>query len=404
MGSKSKRFWAVARKNLWYAIVIALCFSALSALFFSSGGVSNLAELLKSLGIGWLLGALFCVVCYWFLECFVTHIYTLVVYKRIKLRFSLYVGMMGLFYSALTPFSMGGQPMQVMAMRKSGMDTGPATSIIALKTIIYSIVLTLYSLLVILFKMPFFISNVSNFSFLAIIGFLINGVFVFLLLLFSLNRSVAFRLIKACINLLAKVRIVKNPEERIRSTENQVQLFRDSIKLTNKMPMAQLLATGLTFLQFTAYFLIPYCLYRSFGFKGASVVNMVSAQSFVTMVSNFVPLPGGSGGAEGSFLLFFRIFFPEGSLVSVMFLWRLISYYLTMIVGGLVALFGARWVRKHYGYHQTSVTNGEPLMRDVVPGAPFPQAGSLSSVQTEDTSVSPDATEDPPPPRHIDDP
>jgi len=53
------------------------------------------------------------------------------------------------------------------------------------------------------------------------------------------------------------------------------------------------------------------------------------------MVSAFVPLPGGSGGAEGSFVLFFAPFFPDDLLVALL-LWRIVTYYLGMVVGALV--------------------------------------------------------------------
>ena len=55
------------------------------------------------------------------------------------------------------------------------------------------------------------------------------------------------------------------------------------------------------------------------------------------MVSAFVPLPGASGGAEGSFILFFRTFFTDGTIVPAMDAWRTISYYLNFPVGCICA-------------------------------------------------------------------
>ena len=51
------------------------------------------------------------------------------------------------------------------------------------------------------------------------------------------------------------------------------------------------------------------------------------------MITSFVPLPGASGGAEISFITFFRLFFPENMVSMSTLFWRLITFYLPIIVG-----------------------------------------------------------------------
>ena len=78
---------------------------------------------------------------------------------------------------------------------------------------------------------------------------------------------------------------------------------------------------------------MPYGLYRSFGFYGESVVRLIAAATFVYFASMFVPVPGSSGGAEGSFYLFFSPFFPAGAAAPAMLLWRLLTYYAGILAG-----------------------------------------------------------------------
>lgn len=59
---------------------------------------------------------------------------------------------------------------------------------------------------------------------------------------------------------------------------------------------------------------------------------MITAQAFVTMVSSFMPLPGGSGAAEGSFYVFFKIFFMENTIKSAILIWRIITYFLNIVI------------------------------------------------------------------------
>ena len=80
-------------------------------------------------------------------------------------------------------------------------------------------------------------------------------------------------------------------------------------------------------------YLIPYCLYRSFGFHEVDPLTIMAAQAYVSMVSAFVPLPGASGGAEGSFMIFFNMFFTGGTVIPAMVIWRVLTYYINIPVG-----------------------------------------------------------------------
>ena len=90
----------------------------------------------------------------------------------------------------------------------------------------------------------------------------------------------------------------------------------------------------LSLLQLTAFFLIPYFLFRAFHVTALTPGLVVCAQAFVTMISSFVPLPGASGGAEYSFYTFFSPFCPDRGVVNlIMLLWRMITLYLPIGVG-----------------------------------------------------------------------
>ena len=99
----------------------------------------------------------------------------------------------------------------------------------------------------------------------------------------------------------------------------------------------------LTILQITLNSSIPYMIYRSFGLppEAVSLWTMLAAQQFVAMVSAFIPLPGASGGAEGSFLLFFGKFFGD-TIAPAILLWRTITYYLNIALGAVVSSLGGK--------------------------------------------------------------
>lgn len=329
------------KKNLFVIITLVLTIGVLLYCLVTTNGVGTLWYLINRLVPQWVFLAVFGVVATWLLEGFVLHLLCLHLYPEWSYGRSFAVGLIGLLYSALTPFSTGGQPMQIYSMHKMGMDTGKAGSIIAVKTITYQIVMVLYSLVAVAAKLRFFQTNVSNFSFVTIIGLVSNSVFIALVFLFMVSETMTDRMVTGAIRLLHRVKLVRHPKERYEKIHGQLAMFHDASRLMGNSTRLYLTAMGITVFQITLNSLIPYFIYRSFGMKSASVATMVSAQVFVQMVSAFVPLPGASGGAEGSFYIFFGMFF-RSAILSAILLWRFLTYYANIIFGALAAYIGGK--------------------------------------------------------------
>ena len=56
----------------------------------------------------------------------------------------------------------------------------------------------------------------------------------------------------------------------------------------------------------------------------------------VMIMSSYVPIPGASGGMEYSFVAMFSFFVINAKLSAALLLWRLLTYYVPMIFGGVV--------------------------------------------------------------------
>ena len=172
------------KKNLFAIITMAISIGVLVYFLITTDGITAFAEIAGSIQIPWFISIFAAIIVGWLLEALVLHFFCKKVYPQWKYWHSLIIGMIGLLYSALTPFATGGQAMQIYYMRKLGMDTGGAGSIIAVKSLVYQIIMVLFALVMVFWKLPFFQSSVSNFSFLTIIGLTTNLTFVLLVLFF----------------------------------------------------------------------------------------------------------------------------------------------------------------------------------------------------------------------------
>ena len=327
------------RNKIFNLIVIIIACIFLSFFIFSNG-LTSLVHQFKTLNFSWLIIALLCIVTFWMLETIILYIITKILYTTRGLFIKLLkVAMIGQFFSAITPLQSGGQPAQLYAMTENGIPGGYSGSILTIKFIIHQATFTFYSILVLIFKLNYFNSKIQYFIYFCLFGFLVNVV-ILLALLFLIsskmaNNKIGNKILLFILKFLKKIKIIKDVASTYEELKAELVSFHESAVYITKNVKMCLYASILTFLQWTTYYTIPYCIYKSFGLNSTDIWTMISAQVFLTLFMSFIPLPGAAVGAEGGFFVIFGIFFKGNTLVPAMFLWRVITYYLSIGVGGL---------------------------------------------------------------------
>ena len=92
-------------------------------------------------------------------------------------------------------------------------------------------------------------------------------------------------------------------------------------------------------IQFTFYFSIPYFLHLAVERHSIDPLDIIMAQSMIILISLLVPSPGATGGVEGLSYMFYGMFFRQGYIIPVILIYRILTYYSSIIIGGLFALF-----------------------------------------------------------------
>ena len=104
-------------------------------------------------------------------------------------------------------------------------------------------------------------------------------------------------------------------------------------------------ALALALLQCTAYMSVAYCTYRGFGLRGVPFWQVTGTQVLLYIGASCFPMPGASGASEGTFYLAFSPLFGD-YLTTAMLIWRLASYYLTIVLG-YIAVVAERVTLRH---------------------------------------------------------
>jgi hypothetical protein len=239
------------------------------------------------------------------------------------------------FFNGVTPFATGGEPMQVYMLTKSGVKVANATNIIVQEFIMYQIALVIIGFLALLLNFKYNVCSVTPIlGNLIIIGFIIN-IFIGLFLLFvSFSKRFSGFVVKMGLKIGTKLKIIKNVEKTTNSWNEKLEEYNESGTLLKQNKSLFLNCVLLNFASLIIFYMIPYFVFLSLGYDIGFLQVFVSS-AFILLIGNFVPIPGGSGGIEFGFLEFFKTFLPSGPLKSGLIIWRGITYYLGIIVGGI---------------------------------------------------------------------
>lgn len=327
------------RNKIFNLIVVILCAGIFLSFFMFNKNSTSLAFIFSTLDKKWILIAIIGILLFWLLESIILHIITTIIHNSKNLfRKSVKFAMIGQFWGSVTPFATGSQPAQFYAMTEYGIPGASASSILMIKFIIHQTVFTIYSLIVILFKFNYFKSNIKYFTYFCIAGFTFNTMIIIVACSFLINHKFTEKFISIIVYVLGKIKILKRPEKTFENLKNSLLDFHKNSQIIYQNKFICLNASILTFIQWTIYYSIPYCVYRSFRLNKASILIMISAQVFLTIIMSCIPLPGGEGGAEGGFYLIFKLFFPKVQILSAMLIWRILSYYSCILVGSVFTI------------------------------------------------------------------
>lgn len=339
------------KKIRWHLIfnmvVIISCVSLILYFIFSKDGLKDLIKSSESILWQWIAAALICHVANAFLDSVITWQLIRQKYKEFSFFNAVKAAVTGHFFSAVTPGSSGGQPMQMVSLKSCGVDLGFSTSILLQKFLVYQITSTVYAGVLFAFKSKFILSHIKGtlMTVFVIIGFA-TQLFVMLFVFFaSFKPTVTKRLARLCANILKKFKIGKNHDKHIASIDAKINVFYNSNKRFFKQPLLMLKVFFEIVLQITCIYAVPYFIYRGLVPNGdGSPIIMFCAVAFVNVISSMIPIPGASGVSELAFSVFFGSFFTAGTLKSAVLIWRVITYYLTILVGAPFSI-----IRKRHG-------------------------------------------------------
>lgn len=240
------------------------------------------------------------------------------------------------FLALLTPGAAGGAFAQVMFLRHAGVPIGKATVLV--------IVRTLLSILFLVLCMPVvFMAESDHLPWVSpemLLG-ISAGMFIL--------SGLTLWLIRTNLLIVFLRPLLKNGSHSIR--RKVFALYKDvrgGVILLSSAPLSMIRVFGESALSLLALYSMVPVLFLGLGVP-VDLGHVMGRMIFLNFLLYFAPTPGGSGIAEGTFVLLFAGDLPSGTVGIIAVTWRAFAEYLPFIIGMYFTIrtFGQDFLAHH---------------------------------------------------------
>lgn len=260
---------------------------------------------------------------------------------------------LGKYYDNITPSGIGGQPFQIYNMHTMGYSNGVSAAMPLTSFLTMQIGFVILALIVLIFKSDA-IGELVGVRIIAYIGVICYMAVPFAIILFTISKKTAIRLITFLINLGAKVRIIKDPEKSINGVLKSVGEYNDSIVMMSRKKWLLVKLLVMSFIYQLAISSIPFFVLLAYN-GSADFIDTVAMTVYIYCAITVIPTPGNAGAAEGSFYLVFSQLDPTG-LFWAMLVWRVICYYGFIVIG--IGIYGYNAIAARRNRKRLTSTKG----------------------------------------------
>ncbi len=320
---------------LFFLLIMALTFYAV----FSRNDLSEIISSVRRLNPFYLLCAVFSAVFFVCMEGFMIWYLLRLTEKQISLLRCFSYSFIGFFFSGITPSATGGQPAQLLAMRKDHIPMGSATLSLMAVAVLYKLVLVLISFGLLLFWKKGLSAYLGNYMAFYYLGIFLNGLLVVLLLLFMVHGNWMENLLSRIEAFCIKIRLCQPSEQRKEAFHHLVSDYQETLHFLLAHKGIILFTALCTFFQRCSLFLLTWFIYRGFGLSGCGPLLVMALQASVYISVDMLPLPGSQGISELMYISVFAPVFTDTLLASSMCVTRGLSFYFLLAIGACTALF-----------------------------------------------------------------
>ena len=316
------------KSGVLFILVVAIGFAIW---LFASGTAEEFFDALKGANLPWIfLGALF--FCAFFgLDMVCYRVAARLTDSYLGFKDLLSVAAAGIVFGFLTPGQSGAAPAQIVRLSQVGLKVGDATALQLTKFFIYQAAVTVFGAVVLLTRTSYFVERFGDIVLVCVLAFGIHVAIMLGLIAMVFFPNAVRKVCHLFVRLgSGRLHLIKDPRAMHDRVDAEVDGYAGAVYQAIRQGKVVGLAIAINVGQLACLYCIPFCVLRALGVTDIDFLTAMCASAFIQLIMTAVPLPGGTGGAEAGFVLFFK---PElGAMTTAaVVLWRALSFYLPIV-------------------------------------------------------------------------
>lgn len=327
------------RKNLIYVAVLIVLIAVTFFLIFRNYDLAETMELLQTANKGWITLAVILNLTFVGIGAFNLKILLSTLGSKVSIVKAIKYVLVETYFCAVTPSASGGQPMEMLEMKRDGVALSKSTISLIVIAIAYKGALLIYALMMIAMIRTGIVDNLGALKWLFYLGIGMNLAAVIFMSLALFCGDIFRKLLVNIVNFVNSIHELKKYDKHINDINKVMKNYREGAAYILKHRKVFYMVLISTFLQRTCRFAVTYAVYRAFGLSGTSFAWIILLQAIVNVSADMIPIPGAVGVSENCYLNAFSEVFGKKLVLPSMVLSRGISFYGLVLLSGVLVVF-----------------------------------------------------------------
>lgn len=243
-----------------------------------------------------------------------------------------------IYFSAVTPSSTGGQPVEAYYMAKDCIPYRKSTIVIFLNTILYKLAIVFLGIIGMICFPKLIFQHGFLFTTLMLLGLFINVFVIFFFTCLIYSKKLPTKMIHLGIRILSFLHLLSK-EQKERKLNEITEVMNDyhaCSEFTKKHPNIIIRSFFILLAQRISLFLVSIFIYKSFGLSNQSLLAIFFLQVAITQATDCVPFPGGVMAGESLTYQVNTLIYGSTFACSSMLLLRGISFYSLVLISSIL--------------------------------------------------------------------
>lgn len=324
-------------QNRFFQTLVLCSLTAIVLFFLLKDHFSEVVKELAHMNVLWIIVTGMFIILYWMFKAIGNYILIRQIKADFPFKECIKISLIAQFFNIITPFAAGGHPAQIHMLKKSDISLTESANITIQNFIVYQIAMVLVegTGLILALANNIFKGN-QLMLYMSYGGLALDFFIIAVLLVLAFSKKIKYGLIRGTIFILNKLKMVKDEavllerwDEKIgRFHKGAIALFENKVEFT-KAILANMIGILI-------FYLTPLTLlYATGNYSNFNAFQSIYIVACISMAADLVPTPGQLGGIEYGFSTLFGSLVPSATLSAIIIVWRFLSYYLTLIIGGI---------------------------------------------------------------------